>query len=710
MRNIILLATVLLLSSVSLHGQEDSLSIADIEYFSNSSLKAKEVLIDLDNYEEVELALKKIHTYKYLESIIIEGAGDETSLKKLFYRLSILKGLKKLTLRENELDKIPDNISSLNTLHTITIEGNSGMDYNDLCTKLKGIPLSHLNLIDNDLKKAPANISQITSLKKLQITGSNQLDYFELVEHLSKLPWLNTLSIPVNYITELPKNIDKLKSLQVLDVSNNSLMELPSEISGLKAINNLSIQGNLLLNPVKDLEKLKGNNIQYLSLDKEINSDELEKIKKMFPGAEIDFPISEFEFPSETSKSIDTKTETTKPVYTGELKAKKEAVILSGAYAFYPAFFQGVVYSMDTLNFEERYGDLRYANTYQIVNNRTWRAGSFCFRKTTHKYEQRPSRKENWFRLAMDEAAIAINYPELRAFGGMYWVYKGDLNKKQFKKKFIGKKRKRKKWNDVRIEYDKNNSLFVFTVKSDTGFTKFTAYPKIANIPIERSQQTYHRRYLMYKKSVYRRSQKFNKALARDKNRFDINYKRLREYAWKELQMRMSDEEKSMSKEDWFDYYDNIIANEKKALDNSALLQTYISRSLVIRGYSAVGNATLMTTTASKGYRFKNFKVDFTDANTGDKLAVSTITILDNKNKLTYQTNGTLGLMPNDISIPQFSSFSLLLELRGGNWAVVTASEIDKETYDPAKTYEFKATVFDKNLDVIGDLLKNLKK
>ncbi|MGZ4033411.1 MAG: leucine-rich repeat domain-containing protein, partial [Bacteroidia bacterium] len=667
MRYILLVICYFFFFNDIVFAQNDSLSQAtEIENISNADLKAKEILIDLSNPEDLELALKKIHTFKFLESVTLEGVTDESTLQKILYRLSVLKNLTSLTLKENELNKVPENIGNIKGLRSLTIEGNSNLDYNDLCSKLKSVQLSQLNLIDNDLKKTPASISEISSLKKVQLTGSNEVNYADFVDQLAKLPGLTTLSIPVNYITELPKNIEKLKSLQVLDVSNNTLNELPDEVSSLKAINNLSIQGNLLLDPVKDLAKLKGNNIQYLSLDKEIAGEDIEEIKKMFPNAEINFPPNNSD--KEDVAAEDKKTEPPAPVksiHEGELKAKNESSILSGAYLTYPALFQGVVYNFDTLGFEERYKDLRYTNIYRRVGNVTWGAGAFMFRKSTYKREKPGKKNEKWFRFSLENQIVSTNYPELRAFSGMYWVYQGELTKKQFKKKYLRKRQhvrfrlfKRSEpiiWNDIRIEFDNNNSLFTITVKDTNGFEKFNAYPVMPDIPIEKSQQMYNRRFLMYERALLRRTQNFKRDLSRNKNRYDLNYKRMKEYAWKELQIRMTDEEKAMSREEWLEYYDNIIANEQKAIDNTSLAQSYILRGLVLRGYSAgiTNNMSRPIVPPKKNnanYGYRSFNVDFIDSKGAGKLAVSNIFILDNKNKTISQITGTLGISPNLIA------------------------------------------------------------
>lgn len=725
----ILFVSFFIIFNCSAVGQNDSIpETADVENISVANLKSTNISIDLANSEELEVALKKIHTFKFVESLSLEGEVSENDLKKLLYRLSVLKNLTSITLHENELKKIPENIISVRSLQSLTVIGNNNLDYNDLCVKLKGSSVNELKLIDNDLKKSPSAISEMSSLKKIEVSGSNELDYVDLIDQLAKLPGLTTLSIPVNYISELPRNIEKLKSLQVLDVSNNNLMELPNEISSLKAINNLSIQGNLLLNPTKDLEKLKGNNIQYLALDKEIAGEDLEQIKKLFPSAQIDFPVNKEEKEEAAAKKADEKTTApVKGILTGELKAKKESSILSGAYLTYPALFQGVVYNFDTLNFEERYKDLGYTNVYRNVRNGFWRGGTFYFaRFDKQKYWKK---KETWFSFSLADQSTSLNYQELRAFAGMYWVYKGDLTKKEFRRKYLVKRqptrfsnrakyRKRKRcmpirWNDIRVEYDKNNSLFTIRLKSDTGFVQFNAYPVLANVPIEKSQKEYVRRYTLYQKSLSRRSRTFQRELTKNKTKYDANYKLMNEYAWKTLQSRMSDEEKQMSREEWLEYYDEIIANEQKAIDNSPLSRAYILRGLVLRGYGTnpgrvVPIRDVRSNTAPQ-FGYKTFNIDFVDSKGAGKLAVANIMILDNKNKLISQSVGTLGLLPNIISLQQYSSYSILVELRNGDYGFISAEEIDKQIFEPNKTFQFNTLVFDKNLDTIGSLLSGRK-
>ncbi|MFY9310560.1 MAG: leucine-rich repeat domain-containing protein [Bacteroidia bacterium] len=661
-----------------------------------AELKAKEISVDLSNPEDVEMVLKKIHTFKYLESIVFEGDAEDVALNKILYRLSVLKNLKSLTFKDNGLVKMPESIAGLKTLEKLTIEGNVGMDYIDLCTRLSNSNISELNLLDNNLKENSIALKKVRSLKKLKISGSNQLDYKELFEELAELPSLAALAIPVNFLTELPDNITKLKALQLLDVSDNILATLPDGLSSLKAINNLSIQGNLLLSPAKDLEKLKGNDIRFLAIDKEVSGEEIEQIKKMFPNAELNFPVEQTEEEVEEEYKLDASpSPVAKNTLTGMLKTKKSTGIQSGAYLLYPSLFTGINYTFDTLRFEERYTNLNYTNVYQRLPSGMAVGGEFGFGWYWFYGNLRKSYKNVFY--FYPSQMLSVNYPELRAFSGMKWVYQGELSRRKFRKKIL-----KKSWSDIRIEFDKNNSLFTLYLKSPSGFEKINAYPFVSTVtPIEKTQQTYSRRFLLYQKALSRRAEQFKRTHVREKRRYDINFNNMLNYAWKELQLSMSDEEKLMSREEWLEYYDNIVANEKQALENTPLLLSYFIRRLSLQGIKPSPQSFLET----NDNRIKSFDADFVDAAGSGKLAVSNIIIVNTKSNLYSQVSGTLGLAPNRLALKQYSSYLVFVELRNGNLGVVTTEEIDSKIFDPTKTTELKVKVFDKNLSTMGDLM-----
>lgn len=711
LRSAFLVFTFLLSAAITTtFAQEDTTAYAGPEMISHASIQTKQVLIDLSNPTEIQLALKKTHTFRYIEHVTLQGETDGTTLKKIVYRLSALKNLTGLKLEENGLARIPDNIALLKNLQQLSIEGNQDMDYADLFVKLKGIPLNELELADNDLKKIPASIAGIPTLKKIQLSGNEQLNYEDMVVQLASLPSLTTLSVPFNYLTDLPDNISKLKNLRVLDVSNNILSQLPNEISSLKAINNLSIQGNLLLDPVKDLQKLQGNDIQFLSLDKELTGEEIEQIKQLFPHAEITFPLSDsdMEVLEKTAAKQQPETETKR---SGELTIKKDLNILSMAYLTYPAVFRGLQYNFDTLNFEERYADFRYSNGSALLNNRSWLRDVAIYKNIN--YRPKGKEDENWFLLPEN----FIRYPELKAFTGMYWVYDGPLTIEEFEHKFIKKTIKKKKWIfkkkvlvpvawlDIRILYNKNSNLFTVELKGDSIFEKFSAYPLMPNLTLEKNLKTYTRRFYQYQKALTRRSHSFRKDQLSAKRLYERNLSNLKSYAWKELQLRMSDEEKLMSKEEWLLYYDQIIANELEAIYKSPLNEAFFERALRLHQYS-IYDLRSFTPNGNLPAPTGTMDIDFQDATGSGKLAVTRIWVLDHLHKDVAQFNGNLGITADRVQVKQFASQSLVVEMRNGDIGVVSSEEIDKQKINPGVPCKLRVQVLDKNLNTIGSLLK----
>ncbi|MBI2268953.1 MAG: leucine-rich repeat domain-containing protein [Bacteroidetes bacterium] len=667
----------------------------------NKLYQQEELTVDMTNPEYVGLVLDKIHEFKNLRSIEFEGEANENTLKKVFYRLSVLKNLANITLRDNELKKMPDNVKNIKTLTSLTIEGNNNLDFDDMFDKLSEINLVGLKLIDNDFKNDPKGISEISSLRSLTLSGSSRLNYEKLIDNLSKLPALDSLSLPINFITQLPQNIFRLKSLKQLDVSNNVLSELPEGVSSLKAINNLSINGNIIVNQFRELEKFRDADIKYLSIDKEISGDEIEQIKRMFPKAEINYPVYEEDDDSQmtaivpaTDRIVPKKTEEK----AGNLVVKKDFSILSAAYLNYPDIFRSVHYNFDTLLFNERYADASYINTTKRVRS-NYAGGRFSL------YKMKGRRKEVAFNIG-SRYSRAIDFNELTAFNGMHWVYNGELTKKQFLKKYI----KKKEWNDVRISFDNNNSQFSIELKNDKGFEKISAYPIYNKGTLEKSREAYNRRFSNYQKALVRRAKRFEKNLLKDKKRYDNDYILVKQKAWDELLLQMSNEERVMTEKQWLEYYDNIITNEKLALNNSSLQLEYFERGMKIRGY----NSTILRNNNSKKSQITYGKlisvsVEFIDENGGGKLAVKNVITIDKMGNRYYQSEGGLGLSPNNIIFWQNANNVIIVELRNGTLGIVSTSEINSKKI-PVKSelLELKTKVLDKNLDTMADIFKTI--
>lgn len=682
-----------------LHGnaQEES-PFTDI---TTSDLKAKGIIVDLSNPESMDLALKKIHQFKNLEFITLEGETDEATLKKLFYRLSALKGLTKIKFSNNDIKKIPESLTVIKSLKSVVVEGNPDLDYSNLFSSLSKISITELELIGNELKNCPKNISDLKSLTKLKITDNNLLDYVQLVDNLAETP-IKELSIPFNFITEIPKNITKLKSLTLLDVSENSLSEVPNDASALKAINNLSIQGNVIVNQVKELEKFKGTDLRALSLDNELTGDEVEQIKKMFPNVELNFPLTEKEEEEKTPEAnntpkelVDSKKE--KEQSSGSLSLKKELTILSIAYLSYPALFKGIVYNFDTLTFKERYLSLNYSNVFRLWTGER-SSGSFSFIREMHIRLRKKDRGLRFYFPTYNQ--MNVNYPELKSFSGMYWIYTGELSKRKFKKTIL-----KHAWNDIRLELSENNSMFTMTLKDREGFRKIDVQAIFFNnnTSIEKSIESYSKKIVSYQKALNRKEKTYDRNLKREKKKTSDQFNKLNEYAWKELQTRMSNEEKIMSKEEWMKYYEQIVADEKAIIDNSPLRIDLLERSLVVRGFNLQSNISKVDNTQVITYG-KSILLNASFYSDGNKLAVKNYYIIDGPQKTSARKVGNMGISDEIIDIRQNAGQFIIVELLNGFMGIVDVQEINK-CNPKASRVDINVKLFDKNLTTIGELL-----
>jgi hypothetical protein len=83
---------------------------------------------------------------------------------------------------------------------------------------------------------------------------------------------------------------------------------------------------------------------------------------------------------------------------------------------------------------------------------------------------------------------------------------------------------------------------------------------------------------------------------------------------------------------------------------------------------------------------------------------------LDERERSLRQYQGTAGFLPTSVWLKAFAGQTLVLELRNGNWAVVSAQEINAHDLLNEQKYTLKASVYDRNLNKIKDLLGELKK
>ena len=91
--------------------------------------------------------------------------------------------------------------------------------------------LKELYLSNNQIKKLPKEISRLKNLKYLSLFDNQIEELFSKIWNLKKL---ETLDLSYNKIKKLPKEIGNLKNLKVLNLSYNQIKKLPKEIWNLE--------------------------------------------------------------------------------------------------------------------------------------------------------------------------------------------------------------------------------------------------------------------------------------------------------------------------------------------------------------------------------------------------------------------------------------------------------------------------------------------
>jgi len=606
------------------------------------------------------------------------------------------KNLKALRIVNFEDKYLPSEIKILK-LKEIIISNSPDLDYTSTFKLLSNIPtLKTIILDNNDIKYFPKEIKLVKGLVCLDVINNEGLEMESFVSTIKAIKTLKELNLSVNLLTNLPKNIGELSQIEKLNISCNNLNDFPKSVREIKGLDSLQMEDNMFTDQVKSLNKLKDIDLKFISLDTIVLPENRIKIKTMFPNATIEevnaitLITNDVEIYDIPKVENETNTKFGKITVNGvQFKA------YSNAYYHYAKLFNNrrFDYTYDTLMFSERYMDTTYAGTMKI--------------QADAKYDMLKIYKYKWF-LSKDIKFDIVDrkysmyfykqYPELRAFNSVTWVYKGDLSKKEFKKAYI----KNKEWTDVRIYFNEEAKDFTIELKSRSGFTEIQAYPLLLsrleydNCLVE-SQKQYIKLNSRYSKGLDLKQRKFHKTLYRNKNKYQRTRKKAIDRTWLAFKKQyMSSEERKLTKEEWLLYYDNIIANEKKALASASANTEVLARSLDIEKY-IYNNITSM---ADRGY--STVSAGFYNKN-GDKLPVKSFIVIDLEDRSYYKFKSNLGIDLQSMFLAN-NNIAIVAELRNGDTGYITSSELSKLNIISGNEYQIKLNIIDKNLCTIGQL------
>lgn len=155
--------------------------------------------------------------------------GLKTIPSGVFSKCKVLRK-EALLLQDNELSSLTNGPgSSLETLCELQV----------------------LDVRNNVIEKLPDDIGSLRSLKALYLQN-NKLK--QMPSNIGTLKNLQTLNISGNNLKELPSSISGLASLKTLDISNNQkLVKLPKELGHLHSLESLVLDTDVVTYPGKDI-------------------------------------------------------------------------------------------------------------------------------------------------------------------------------------------------------------------------------------------------------------------------------------------------------------------------------------------------------------------------------------------------------------------------------------------------------------------------
>lgn len=174
-----------------------------------------------------------------------------------------------LSLANNIICSLPDNISNLSNLNTLNIAGTALTDFSNLALLVN---LTQLNISGNNLSTIPESILTLGKLISLKLDNNNISD----LTSLSQLTNLKTLSIEGNPID--PTKIGNIPSLEYLDLTNTNLttgklltLTIPSSLKTLviskNAIYDISSLEKYIINVIAKDQLIDYGNISPIEID-----------------------------------------------------------------------------------------------------------------------------------------------------------------------------------------------------------------------------------------------------------------------------------------------------------------------------------------------------------------------------------------------------------------------------------------------------------
>jgi Leucine-rich repeat (LRR) protein len=141
-----------------------------------------------------------------------------------------------------------------------------------------------LDLRKEKLKELPNSFNDLINLQALYL-DKNKLS--KLPRSLASCKQLKTISIANNKFTNFPTIICYLSKLETIDISTNEIASLPECLKELIHLQNIYMVGNEIGKIPQSFDKLDIKELDMRMI--QMNENEQNAIKELFPNAEIKF-------------------------------------------------------------------------------------------------------------------------------------------------------------------------------------------------------------------------------------------------------------------------------------------------------------------------------------------------------------------------------------------------------------------------------------
>lgn len=526
-----------------------------------------------------------------------------------------------------------------------------------------------LNSIDSNSRLESINFENISFAKSKEIVFKYKA--------LKNISFYNCDSLCNENIS---KNLCTVKKLNRINLNDNSLQAIPN-LSYLQ-VDSLFLNNNPKLKIENELKRLPIK-LKYLKTDKPLDINKSDN-KKLFSGTIISFDTIS------NSKNLQLQPKRKHGVFK---VSKQDQVLYSGAYTYFASLIQDNPYniSFDTTLFDQRFENLAYK---RLVKNNTF-VSTYYLKPLSKRFN-----KKICFQLIDIKRSkkrisqIYSDFPEYNIFKKIIWVLDNPVKKNDFLKLY-----KKRLWHDYRIKYNDGNNTFTIVFKDDTSFFSIDAKP-LSSYNIDRpnkSIENFHKLYLSYEKRLDQRRLRFNNILAKDYTIFKKAKTYFADSCWVIFSnIYLSEEEKKMNKDEWFEYYETIIANEKSILNQSSSNLQILNRALQLIG---INENTKAYNTSSSNVRFKLIDSE------NRILSVNNATIIDLQDLNYMNFLGGLGFNQASLYLKPDSKYVIYAELLGGDIAIVKPEDMTFKAESITSNMLFNATILEKGLNSLEQIL-----